>query len=404
MTHVLLTGAGGFIGSHLAEAILNQGYHLRALVHYNSRGDPGLLRQVDPHLLSDIELVSGDLTDPDAVRRAVQGCDLVYHLGALISIPYSYRNPAHAAQVNIIGTLNVLLACRDAGVSRLVHTSTSEVYGTARRVPITEDHPLQAQSPYSATKIAADKLVESFHLTYDLPAVTVRPFNTFGPRQSARAVIPTIITQALTRPEVLLGSLDPRRDFTFVSDTVSGFLKAGETPGIEGQVFNLGTGVDFTIGDLAGQVLAIAPEFSADKTPRTLALDPARLRPVNSEVMRLISDHSRATAAMGWTPQVALADGLRQTDVGAQLVLDPVTVHNILEGTRSQVERMAAMGHHPVALCSPRVRIHFKRLAERMIPSLAVLSYNELSSSAKLETVGMVTANESAQDTIPQYA
>ncbi len=312
MNNVLLTGAGGFIGSHLAEALVSRGAKLRAFVRYNSRGDAGLLKQLAPDLLKEIEIVSGDLADPDAVLRAARGCDTVFHLGALISIPYSYRHPHQVVTTNVLGTLNVLLACREAGVRRLVHTSTSEVYGSALSVPIAETHPLQGQSPYSASKIGADKLAESFFCAYDLPVVTVRPFNTYGPRQSARAVIPTIITQALTQPVVRLGSLETRRDFTYVSDTVAGFLRAAETPGVEGQIFNLGTGAEVTIAELVEIVLARLPELGVTARP-ALATDAQRLRPGKSEVTRLLSDNTRAREVLGWAPQVALADGLART-------------------------------------------------------------------------------------------
>lgn len=312
MKTVLLTGAGGFIGSHLAEALVTRGARLRAFVRYNSRGDPGLLRHLDPALLKEIELISGDITDADAVRKAVSGCDTVFHLGALISIPYSYHHPEQVITTNVLGTLNVLLACRDMGVERVLHTSTSEVYGTARSVPITEDHPLQGQSPYSASKIGADKLAESFYCAFELPVVTVRPFNTFGPRQSARAIIPTIITQALTRPEIHLGSLDTRRDFTFVNDTVSGFLKAAQAPGVEGHVFNLGTGREITVAQLLDLVLDLIPAYGVEQRP-ALITDRERLRPEKSEVQRLLSDNTRARQELGWQPEISLEDGLRQT-------------------------------------------------------------------------------------------
>jgi dTDP-glucose 4,6-dehydratase len=209
-----VTGAGGFIGSHLVEKLCSLGASVRAFVRYNSRGDPGLLRLASPETIAALELVGGDLRDPDAIRKAVSGCELVFHLGALISIPYSYQHPVEVAGSNFMGTLNVLMACRDLHVQRMIHTSTSEVYGTARKIPMDESHPLQGQSPYSASKIGADKLVESFYCTYQVPAVTVRPFNTYGPRQSARAVIPTIITQALANRTIHLGNLDAARDFT----------------------------------------------------------------------------------------------------------------------------------------------------------------------------------------------
>jgi len=304
---ILVTGAGGFIGSHLVEALAAQGAQVRAFVRYNSRGDPGLLRFLPSQVFSTLEVVAGDLRDPQAVRSAVAGCQMVLHLGALISIPYSYFHPVEVAETNFIGTLNILMACRDLGVERLIHTSTSEVYGTARQIPINEEHMLQGQSPYSASKIGADKLVESFYCTYGLPVVTVRPFNTYGPRQSARAVIPTIITQALTQTTIRLGSLETTRDFTYVDDTVAGFLKAMEVGGVEGGVFNLGTGKEIQIGDLARKVI--------QKVGRGVSIegDPQRLRPEKSEVLRLISDNCLALERLGWRPEVTLEQGLDRT-------------------------------------------------------------------------------------------
>jgi NAD dependent epimerase/dehydratase len=314
---ILVTGAGGFIGSHLVEALASQGAHVRAFVRYTSRAEIGLLSQLPKELISGIEVIAGDLRDADALRKAMRGCQLVFHLGALISIPYSYLHPSEVAEVNFMGTLNILQTCLDLGVERLVHTSTSEVYGTARTVPITEAHPLQGQSPYSASKIGADKLAESFYCTYDLPVVTVRPFNTFGPRQSARAVIPTIITQALVRDEILLGSLDTLRDFTYVSDTVNGFLCAAESPAeANGGTFNLGTGVEVRIGDLAGKIIRLVDR------PVRLSLDPARLRPEKSEVGRLLSDNSQARQTLGWSPSVSLDEGLSRTIEWIRLHLD----------------------------------------------------------------------------------
>lgn len=304
---VLVTGAGGFIGSHLVEALLHEGARVRAFVRYTSRNDLGLLKLLSPEDLPSLEIIGGDLRDEHAMYDAVKGCDLVFHLGALISIPYSYVHPAEVASTNFMGTLNVLMACREHGVKRLVHTSTSEVYGTARQAPISESHVLQGQSPYSASKIGADKLVESFVAAYSLPAVTVRPFNTFGPRQSARAVIPTIITQALAKDEIKLGNLSTTRDFTFVTDTVNGFLRAAEAQGVEGGVFNLGTGEEISIGDLAQRIIR--------RVGRTVRIteDSQRLRPEASEVMRLLSDNSLAVQRLGWRPQVTLDQGLDLT-------------------------------------------------------------------------------------------
>lgn len=304
---VLVTGAGGFIGSHLAETLARAGAEVRAFVRYNSRGDAGLLRQLPAEIVRDLNIVAGDLRDTAAVARAVAGCEVVFHLGAIISIPYSYRHPMETAETNFMGTLAVLLACREAGVGRLVHTSTSEVYGTAQFAPMDESHPLQGQSPYSASKIGADKLVESFYRAYNLPAVTVRPFNTYGPRQSARAVIPTIITQALTGDCIRLGSLDTRRDFTYVRDTVSGFLRAAAAPDVEGQEINLGTGADIAIGELAEKIIAMAGR------PVEIVTEAERLRPEKSEVMRLLSDNGLARRALGWEPAWSLDDGLRET-------------------------------------------------------------------------------------------
>lgn len=305
--HVLVTGAGGFIGSHLVERLVAEGAHVRAFVHYNSRGDSGLLRLLPPKVFSQLEVIAGDLRDPQAVNLAVEGCQAVFHLGALISIPYSYIHPLEVAETNFMGTLNVLTSCRDFRVQRLIHTSTSEVYGSARQIPVSEQHPLQGQSPYSASKIGADKMVESFYCTYELPVVTVRPFNTYGPRQSARAVIPTIITQALTRSTIHLGSLDTTRDFTFVDDTIAGFIQAARTAGVEGAVFNLGVGQEVRIRDLADMVIRKIGR------PVRIVVTPERLRPEKSEVLRLLSDNRLSREHLGWQPRVTLDQGLDRT-------------------------------------------------------------------------------------------
>jgi dTDP-glucose 4,6-dehydratase len=304
---VLVTGAGGFIGSHLAEALVMAGADVRAFVRYNSRGDAGLLHQLPPQLLDNIDIVAGDLRDPAAVERAIAGSDIVFHLGAVISIPYSYRHPFETAETNLMGTLNVLMASRTHDIDRLVHTSTSEVYGTAQYTPMDETHPLQGQSPYSASKIGADKLVESFVRSYDLPAVTVRPFNTYGPRQSARAVIPTIITQVLTSDHVHLGNLHARRDFTYVRDTVEGFQKAATADGVLGEEINLGTGIDISISELAELIIAITGR------PVEIVSEAERMRPEQSEVMRLLSNNGLADQLLDWQPAWSLEEGLRET-------------------------------------------------------------------------------------------
>jgi len=303
---VLVTGAGGFIGSRLVQRLAGQGARVRAFVRYNSRADFGLLKQLPAQTLAQLEIIAGDLRDAHALALAAEGMDLVFHLGALISIPYSYLHPDEVVESNVLGTLNVLQACRIHGC-RLVHTSTSEVYGTALRVPIDEEHPLQGQSPYSASKIGADKLVESFYCAYGVQALTVRPFNTYGPGQSARAVIPAIITQALTQDLINLGNLEAKRDFTYLDDTVDGFIKAAEADGIEGEIFNLGTGTEISIGELAQLVIALMGR------PVQIAVDAERLRPEASEVTRLLSDNSKARQLLGWQPQTSLSDGLEQT-------------------------------------------------------------------------------------------
>ncbi|MDO9347785.1 MAG: GDP-mannose 4,6-dehydratase [Anaerolineales bacterium] len=306
--HVLVTGAGGFIASHLVERLVAEGARVRAFVRYNARGDVGLLRFTPPEVFSQLEVIAGDLRDTEALRAAAHDVDTIFHLGALIAIPYSYIHPREVVETNVMGTLNVLMAARDMHVRRVIHTSTSEVYGTAQYTPIDEKHPLQGQSPYSASKIGADKIAESFFRAYNLPVVTLRPFNTYGPRQSARAVIPTIITQVLTRDEVRLGSLDPIRDFTFVADTVEGFLKvATADDNVLGEEINLGTGKTIRVGDLVQIIFELL-----GKQPKIIT-ESQRLRPEKSEVLQLQSDNRKACERIGWTPQISLEEGLRQT-------------------------------------------------------------------------------------------
>lgn len=303
----VVTGAGGFIGSHLAERLVTLGANVRAMVHYNALGSYGWLDTSD--LASEMEIVAGDIADRDFVKSALEGREYVFHLAALIAIPYSYRAPASYVRTNVEGTLNVVQAARETAAERVIHTSTSEVYGTARRVPIDEEHPLQGQSPYSASKIGADKIAESFHLSFGVPLVTVRPFNTFGPRQSARAVIPTIITQALTGQVVRLGSLSPTRDLNYVANTVSGFIAAAESERAIGQTVNLGSGREISIGDLA---LLIGRLMNRDIAVES---ENQRLRPNASEVERLLASNEKAKTLLDWSPEVTLEEGLERTIV-----------------------------------------------------------------------------------------
>ncbi len=306
---VLVTGADGFIGSHLVESLVRSGYSVRAFVLYNSFNSWGWLDHCEPDIKSNIEVFSGDIRDPHGVKRAMFGCDIVLHLAALIAIPYSYHSPDTYVETNIRGTLNVLQAARDLGVSQLVHTSTSEVYGTARFVPITEEHPLQGQSPYSATKIGADQLALSFYTSFGLPVTIARPFNTYGPRQSARAVIPSIIVQLAKNKgahPIKLGALDPTRDFNYVSDTVDGFISIISTEGVAGKVFNFGSNYEISIGDTA-ELIAELMDIPLNVEP-----DLIRLRPRESEVERLWADNQRAMTYLNWSPKYAGRDGLKQ--------------------------------------------------------------------------------------------
>lgn len=303
---VLVTGAGGFIGSHLCETLVGQGYSVKALIRYNSRNYRGWLE--DSPLAGEIEFVTGDIRNFDSVRSAMQGVTRVFHLAALIGIPYSYSSPDSYVDTNVKGTLNMLQAGRDAGLERFVHTSTSEVYGTARTVPINESHPLNPQSPYAASKVGADALALSFFHSFALPVAVVRPFNTYGPRQSARAIIPTIITQILDgKRAVSLGSLTPTRDFTFVQDTVDGFLQAGTSPAAVGEVINLGTGREISVKDL---LLTIAGLM---KVKVRINSEARRQRPKDSEVRRLCSDYGKARRLLRWEPKVSIEEGLEKT-------------------------------------------------------------------------------------------
>lgn len=304
---VLVTGAGGFIGSTLVELLVAEGADVRAYVHYNSRNDWAHLEELPPDVRESIEVVAGEIQDPFSVRSAVDGCDVVFHLAALIGIPYSYVAPQSYVATNITGTLNVLDAGRQLGVERIVHTSTSETYGTAIYTPIDERHPLQGQSPYSASKIGADKLAESYARSFETPVVTLRPFNTFGPRQSLRAVIPTIISQVLTGDTVRLGSRAPVRDFTFAEDTARAFLAAGTAPDAVGMTLNAGNGKGITIGDLADLILELLGS-SAE-----IVVEDERVRPEASEVFELVADARLIHEVAGWSPQVPLRDGLQRT-------------------------------------------------------------------------------------------
>lgn len=304
---VLVTGADGFIGSHLVEHLVRQGIDVKAFVYYNSFNSWGWLDDSDDAVKQSIEVFSGDIRDPHGVRTAMQGCDVVLHLAALIAIPYSYHSPDTYIDTNIKGTLNVVQAARELGVERVVHTSTSEVYGTARFVPITEAHPLQGQSPYSASKIGADQIAASFQASFETPVSIIRPFNTYGPRQSARAVIPTIITQiALGARQVKLGAVHPTRDFNFVRDTVRGFVAVAEADAAVGQVVNIGSNYEISIGDTAR---LIAEVMGRDVE---IGNDEQRLRPPASEVERLWADNSLARELTGWVPEYAGVDGLRR--------------------------------------------------------------------------------------------
>jgi dTDP-glucose 4,6-dehydratase len=304
---VLVTGAGGFIGGHVVEWLVRDGARVRAMCRYNSRNDRGTLDWLDPAVTDEVEVVLGELRDVESVYGAVKGVEVVLHLGAQIAIPYSYVNPRDFFEVNVLGTLNVAQAALRHGVQRVVQTSTSEVYGTAQTVPITEDHPLEPQSPYAASKVAADKLMDSYRRSFDLPVCVLRPFNTYGPRQSARAIIPTIVTQALSGTTLRLGALHPRRDLVFVEDTVAGFVAAALSEAALGRTVHLGTDEDVSVGDL----VEIVGEILGHEL--TVETDPARVRPPQSEVERLRASPALARELLGWEPRVDVRTGIART-------------------------------------------------------------------------------------------
>ncbi|CEG11154.1 NAD dependent epimerase/dehydratase [groundwater metagenome] len=309
---ILVTGAGGFIGSHLTERLVELGADVSALVRYNSRNDWGMIELFPEETKEKINVITGDIKDSDAMRWAAKDINIIFHLAALIPIPYSYIHPRESIETNTIGTLNVLMAAKENNVERMIHTSTSETYGTAQYIPIDEKHLLQGQSPYSASKIGADKIVESFYLSYGLPVATLRPFNVYGPRQSARAVIPTIITQALTKNEVFLGSKHPTRDLTYVADTVEGFIKLAEADkSVLGEVINVGSNFEISIGDLANKIVSLISK-NTDKDIK-IKFDEFRVRPDKSEVERLWCDNRKAKKFMNWESKVSLDEGLKKT-------------------------------------------------------------------------------------------
>lgn len=304
---ILITGADGFIGSHLTEELVRRNCTVRPFVLYNSFNSWGWLDHMEPEILKSLDIFAGDIRDPHGVRQAMKGCDVVLHLAALIAIPYSYHSPDTYVDTNVKGTLNIVQAARELGVEKVVHTSTSEVYGTARFVPITEEHPLQGQSPYSASKIGADQIAMSFHTSFDTPVAVIRPFNTYGPRQSARAVIPTIITQLANGCRTLkLGALHPTRDFNYVADTVRGFIAAAEGDRAVGEVINIGSNYEISIGETARMIAEIMGMELETET------DQVRLRPDKSEVERLWADNAKAKALLGWEPLYAGKEGLRR--------------------------------------------------------------------------------------------
>ncbi len=304
---VLITGAGGFIGSHLVEHLVRKGAIVRAFVRYNSRNNWGLLDLLPKDILDNLEIFLGDIQDPQIVKKAVKGSEIVFHLASLIAIPYSYIAPMSFVNTNVLGTLHIMEACLQEGVERVIHTSTSEVYGTAKYVPIDEDHPLQGQSPYSASKIGADKVAESYYYSFNLPVAIIRPFNTYGPRQSARAIIPTIITQLLTNNKLKLGNLSAKRDLNYIDDTVEGFLKVATVSKAIGETINIGSNTEISIEELAYKIMYIMNK----KVPITI--EETRKRPSDSEVWRLKADNRKAKKLLDWEPKFSLDNGLKHT-------------------------------------------------------------------------------------------
>lgn len=306
---VLVTGAGGFIGSHLTERLVELGSKVRTFVRYTSNGRLENIEEFPRKVLDKIEIFKGDLKSPDSVERAVEGINVIFHLGAIISIPYSYEDPRDFIETNIVGTLNILGAARKYDVNKVVITSTSEVYGTARYTPIDENHPLQPQSPYAASKVGADKLSESFYKSFDLPVAIIRPFNTYGPRQSMRAVIPTIITQALIKDKIKLGSLTPKRDFTYVEDIVQGYIKIAKSNSSIGKIINIGSGKAYSVKDIVKTIGQILNKNLESK----IEIEEERIRPGKSEVMLLLCDNTKAKKLLRWEPKVSLEEGLKKT-------------------------------------------------------------------------------------------
>jgi len=305
---VVVTGGAGFIGSHLVERLVRAGAEVRVLIRYNSRNNWGMLEKIPDSIIKTVNVYQGDLRNSNSIREILSGAQVVFHLGAMISIPYSLKNPMDAVENNVLGTANLLRLCVDQGIDRLVHISSCEVYGSAQYIPIDEKHPLVAHSPYAATKIAAEKLVESFMLSYNLPAVVVRPFNTYGPRQSARAVIPAIVIQALSQPAIELGNLTPTRDFNFVSDTVEGLIFSAEIDTAVGESINLGNNKEISIDELVKKILKILKQENKE-----IIQTPDRLRPSKCEVCRLLADNQKARKMLGWSPSISLDSGLEKT-------------------------------------------------------------------------------------------